>query len=280
MRKGLRVTPGKSVDLSTFDPAATLGIGDREEAARIVEHASARAAEHGTRLAADGTRAVLVVLQGMDASGKDGTVRRCIGTLNPMMVRVASFKVPTAQELAHDFLWRITRELPARGQLGVFNRSHYEDVLVVRVEKIVPKAVWQPRFDAINAWERNLVAEGTAILKLFLHVSPEEQAERFLERLRDPRKNWKFNVDDLAKRDGWKAYMAAYEETLERTSTRWAPWHVIPGDRKWARDAIVTELLADTLEGMKLEYPPLDPEVVAAREDLERRLQESESRVR
>lgn len=272
IRKGLLVTPGKQVRLSRFPPDATLGIADREEAARIVEEASARAAEHGTRLAADAHRSVLVVLQGMDASGKDGTVRRCLGALNPMMVRVASFKVPTAQELGHDFLWRITRELPARGQLGVFNRSHYEDVLVVRVEEIVPESLWRPRYDAINAWERNLVSEGTVIVKLFLHVSPEEQAERFLERLTDPTKNWKFNVDDLAKRDKWDLYMDAYAEMLERTSTEWAPWHVIPGDRKWARDAIVTELLADTLEGMRLEYPPLDPDVLAARADLEKRL--------
>ncbi|MEW6581504.1 MAG: PPK2 family polyphosphate kinase [Actinomycetota bacterium] len=272
MRKGVRVTPGRPVDLGGRRPGATHGLADRDEAAAAVEAAAARMAEHATRLAADARRSLLVVLQGMDASGKDGTVRRCIGALNPMMVRITSFKAPTTQELAHDFLWRVTRELPGRGQVGVFNRSHYEDVLVVRVEGLAPEEVWRPRYEAINAWERNLVSEGTAIVKIFLHISREEQAERFLQRLRDPRKNWKFNVDDLAKRERWDDYMEAYEDALQRTSTSWAPWHVVPADHKWARDAIVTEILADTLEGMDLRYPPLAPEVRAARADLEARL--------
>jgi polyphosphate kinase 2 (PPK2 family) len=157
--------------------------------------------------------------------------------------------------------------------VGVFNRSHYEDVLVVRVESLVPESTWRPRYDAINAWESNLVNEGTTIVKLFLHISKEEQAERFLKRLEDPRKNWKFSPDDIAKRERWDDYMEAYREMLERTSTRWAPWHVVPADRKWVRDAVVSEILADTLVGMGLEYPPLDPEVERARGALAARLE-------
>jgi PPK2 family polyphosphate:nucleotide phosphotransferase len=273
VRKGVLVTPGKAVDLARFAPGAKLGIANQEEAERIAAVAGERMAEHGTRLAADGRRSLLVVLQGMDASGKDGTVRRCIGVLNPMMVRIAAFKAPTSQELAHDFLWRIAREIPARGQVGVFNRSHYEDVLVVRVESLVPESTWRPRYDAICAWERNLANEGTTIVKLFLHISKEEQAERFLKRLEDPRKNWKFSPDDIAKRERWDDYMEAYREMLERTSTRWAPWHVVPADRKWVRDAVVSEVLAEALVGMGLEYPPLDPEVERARGALAARLE-------
>lgn len=261
MIKSTLVKPGTKVDLADHPPDARLGMNEAEEAERLTAAAGERLAEHTTRLAADGKRSLLVVMQGMDASGKDGAVKKCIGPANPMMVRVASFKAPTAQELAHDFLWRITRELPARGQLGVFNRSHYEDVLVVRVENLLPEKIWRPRYDAINAWEQNLVSEGTTIVKLFLHISKEEQAERFQKRLEDPRKNWKFNADDLLKRKKWGEYMEAYREMLERTSTKWAPWHVIPADRKWVRDAAITEILAQALEALGLKYPPLDPDV-------------------
>jgi len=261
MQSGVLVTPGKPVKLAAHPPEATLGYKDKEGAAAAMGAAGERLAEHATRLAATARQSVLVVLQGMDASGKDGTVKRCIGVLNPMMVRIASFKAPTSQELAHDFLWRITRELPGRGQIGVFNRSQYEDVLVVRVESLVPEKVWRPRYEAINAWERNLAAEGTVIVKMFLHISKEEQAERFRERLSDPRKKWKFSPEDLAKREKWDDYMEAYREMLARTSTKWAPWHVIPGDRKWVRDAVVAEILADTLEGLGLDYPTLAPEI-------------------
>jgi PPK2 family polyphosphate:nucleotide phosphotransferase len=259
--KSTVIKPGKAVHLADHPPDARLGMNEAEEAERLTAAAGERLAEHTTRLAADGHRAVLVVLQGMDASGKDGAVKKCIGVVNPMMIRIASFKAPTSQDLAHDFLWRITRELPGRGQLGVFNRSHYEDVLVVRVENIVSESMWRPRYDAINAWEQNLANEGTTIVKFFLHISKAEQAERFQKRLEDPRKNWKFNADDLDKREKWEDYMAAYEEMLERTSTKQAPWHIIPADRKWVRDAAITEVLASTLEAMKLEYPPLDPAV-------------------
>jgi PPK2 family polyphosphate:nucleotide phosphotransferase len=176
-----------------------------------------------------------------------------------MLLRVAAFKAPSARELAHDFLWRIKLELPERGQIGIFNRSHYEDVLVPRVDKLVPKHVWRGRYDIINGFERGLTEEGTTILKVFLHISPEEQADRFRARISDPRKNWKFTVDDLEKRKQWADYMKAYADALERTSTEWAPWHVVPADRKWVRNVVITELLVDALGGMHLEYPPLDP---------------------
>ena len=176
-------------------------------------------AELATMLMAEHKRAVLVVLQGMDASGKDGTVKHCLGGLNPMSVRVAGFKAPNSTELAHDFLWRIHQVLPQRGEIGIFNRSHYEDVLVVRVEELVPKQVWKKRYAAINAFEQHLANEGTTVVKLFLHISQEEQAKRFRERIADPTKNWKFSPDDLAKRERWDDYMTAYRAMLERTST-------------------------------------------------------------
>ena len=212
-------------------------------------------------LMAEHRRAVLVVLQGMDASGKDGTVKHCLGGLNPMSVRVAGFKAPTSTELAHDFLWRIHQVLPQRGEIGIFNRSHYEDVLVVRVEELVPKAVWKKRYAAINAFEQHLADEGTMVVKLFLHISQEEQAKRFRERISDPTKNWKFSPDDLVKRAKWDDYMTAYRAMLERTSTDAAPWHVVPADHKWVRDAVVTEVLTQTLEGLDLKWPELAPEM-------------------
>ena len=265
LRKGVMVRPGKEVDLSRHRPDDTLGLRDREEAERLLAEAGERLAELTTKLAAVRGRALLVVLQGMDASGKDGTVRRCIGPINPMAVRIAAFKAPTATELEHDFLWRISGELPERGQVGVFNRSHYEDVLVVRVEGLAPERVWRPRYDAIAAWERHLDNEGTTVVKLFLNISPEEQAKRFEARITDPTKRWKFNADDLAKRIRWDEYMEAYAEALERTSTEWAPWYVIPANHKWVRNAVVTEILVHVLDGMDLEWPPIDPALASAR---------------
>ena len=180
-------------------------------------------ADLATMLMAEHERAVLVVLQGMDASGKDGTVKHCLGGLNPMSVRVAGFKAPNSTELAHDFLWRIHQVLPQRGEIGIFNRSHYEDVLVVRVEELVPKQVWKKRYAAINAFEQHLANEGTTVVKLFLNISEDEQAKRFRERISDRTKNWKFSPDDLAKRTRWDDYMTAYRAMLERTSTDQAP---------------------------------------------------------
>ena len=256
-----RIAPGSKVDLAEHPPGAKLGLGDEDSARERTAKRAKRMTELATMLMAEHRRAVLVVLQGMDASGKDGTVKHCLGGLNPMSVRVAGFKAPTSTELAHDFLWRIHQVLPQRGEIGIFNRSHYEDVLVVRVEELVPKAVWKKRYAAINAFEQYLADEGTQVVKLFLHISPKEQAERFHERISDPTKNWKFSPDDLVKRAKWDEYMTAYRAMLERTSTKAAPWHVVPSDHKWVRDAVVTEVLTQTLEGFDLKWPELAPEM-------------------
>jgi PPK2 family polyphosphate:nucleotide phosphotransferase len=261
MRDGVRVKPGAKVDLDDFPPDATLGLDDKEKAQAATVKLGDRIAELGALLAANRGHSLLVVIQGMDASGKDGTVKHCIGPLNPMAVRVTSFKAPTPAELAHDFLWRVHQACPARGEVGIFNRSHYEDVLIVRVENLVPEDVWSRRYEAINAFERTLVDEGTVVLKLWLNMSKEEQAVQMRERLEDPTKNWKFNADDLEKRKKWDEYMEAYRVMLEKTSTEWAPWHAIPADRKWVRNLVVSELIIDALEGLDMSWPKLDPKI-------------------
>ena len=258
-----RIKPGSKVDLDDHPPNAKLGLGDEKRARAQTAKRAERMAELATMLMAEHRRCVLVVLQGMDASGKDGTVKHCLGGLNPMSVRVAGFKAPNSTELAHDFLWRIHQVLPQRGEIGIFNRSHYEDVLVVRVEELVPKQVWKKRYAAINAFEQHLANEGTIVVKLFLHISRKEQAKRFRERISDPQKNWKFSPDDLVKREKWDEYMTAYRAMLERTSTDAAPWHVVPADHKWVRDAVVTDVLTQTLEGLDLKWPELAPEMRA-----------------
>jgi PPK2 family polyphosphate:nucleotide phosphotransferase len=261
LARATRIAPGSNLDLAAHKPAARLGLRDEGSARERTAKRAKRMAELATMLMAEHTRAVLVVLQGMDASGKDGTVKHCLGGLNPMSVRVAGFRAPTATELGHDFLWRVHQVLPARGEIGIFNRSHYEDVLVVRVEELVPKQVWKRRYAAINAFEQHLANEGTIVVKLMLHISEKAQAERFRARIADPRKNWKFSAEDLAKRERWDDYMTAYGAMLERTSTEAAPWHVVPADHKWVRDAVVTEVLTQTLEGLDLKWPELAPEL-------------------
>jgi PPK2 family polyphosphate:nucleotide phosphotransferase len=201
---------------------------------------------------------VLIVLQGTDASGKDGTIRHVMDAFNPQGCSVSGFKTPTSIELAHDFLWRIHLHTPPRGGIVIFNRSHYEDVLIVRVENLVPENVWKERYDHINNFERLLVDEGTLVLKFFLHISEEEQKERFQQRLDDPTKNWKFNVDDLEKRKKWSDYIKAYEEALTLCNTPWAPWHIVPADRKWYRNLVVSEVLVDAMEKLDMKYPPLE----------------------
>ncbi len=206
-------------------------------------------------LYADGRHKLLVVLQAMDAGGKDGTIRRVFRGVNPQGVRVTSFKRPSTADLAHDFLWRIHKAVPGDGMIGVFNRSHYEDVLVVRVDEIVPEHVWRPRFEMINQFEAMLAATGTRIVKFYLHISREEQKERFEERLRIPEKNWKFDSGDLKKRQQWNDYRTAYEEVLTTCSTNFAPWHIIPSDQKWYRNLAITRVLVDTLRDMDPRYP-------------------------
>jgi PPK2 family polyphosphate:nucleotide phosphotransferase len=252
----IRIRPGTAPRLAEVRTDATLGIADKEAAADAEARLSGRLSELQALLAADGGRAVLIVLQGMDASGKDGVARALMRGLNPMIVDVHGFSAPTPLERRHDFLWRIYRDLPPRGEIGIFNRSHYEDVLIVRVEALAPEEVWRPRFAAINAFEERMAAEGTVVLKFMLHISPEEQLQRLRERAVEPFKRWKYNPDDFTRRAMWDAYMEAYEEAIALTSTEWAPWHVVPADRKWVRNVAVLQTVVDTLGSLDLPEPP------------------------
>jgi PPK2 family polyphosphate:nucleotide phosphotransferase len=254
LRKTLLVEPRSKVGLGAIDASDTHG-HTKEGTDPELAAAHARLSDLQDRLWAEGKHAVLVVLQGMDASGKDGTIRNVMGAFNPQGCSVCSFKVPTPIELAHDYLWRIHQRVPGRGEIGVFNRSHYEDVLIVRVNRLVPREVWSRRYDQINAFERTLAAAGTTILKFFLHIDRDEQRKRFEARLADPTKTWKFRLGDLDVRKRWDDYMAAYDDALSRCATEVAPWYVIPANRKWFRNLAVAEILADTLEGLDPQYP-------------------------
>jgi PPK2 family polyphosphate:nucleotide phosphotransferase len=254
LRSRLRVEPGTRVRLSKLDPAATHGLA-KDSAAGVTARQLARLADLQDRLWAEAKRSVLVVLQGIDAAGKDGTINKVMEAFNPQGCPVTSFKVPSAEELAHDYLWRVHRQVPRKGEIGIFNRSHYEDVLVVRVHELVPKSVWSKRYEQINAFERMLSESGTTIVKFFLSIDRDEQRERFQARYDDPTKRWKFSMGDLEERKLWDRYQAAFDEALTRTSTAWAPWYVIPANRKWFRDLAVATILADTLAGLKPAYP-------------------------
>ena len=257
-----------SVRLSKWDSRATPGCKDKEEAEVRLATNLARIDALQYRLYAEAQRSLLIVLQGMDTSGKDGLIRKVMTVFNPNGCRVWAFKVPTAAEAAHDFLWRIHRAAPARGEVSVFNRSHYEDVLVVRVRELAPRAVWSRRYETINAFERHLHVHGTRVLKFFLHISPEEQKERLLARLDDPLKRWKFSDGDLAERVYWRKYQRAYEDALSRCSNRRAPWFVVPADRKWYRDLAVSEIVADALEEMDPRVPKVKLDVKGLRAKL------------
>lgn len=233
---------------------------DKAEAKREFGRLNKHLQDHQQRLYADGRHALLVVLQGMDASGKDGTVRHVFRGVNPQGVRVQSFKQPTPEEARHDFLWRIHAAVPPLGMIGVFNRSHYEDVLVSRVHALVPERVWRRRYDEINDFERMLTGAGVTVVKFMLHISPEEQARRFERRLRDPRRHWKFSASDLQERERWDQYQEAYADVVRRCSTEWAPWTVVPADRKWYRNLVVARSIVAVLRAMDLRYPDL-PEV-------------------
>jgi PPK2 family polyphosphate:nucleotide phosphotransferase len=235
-----------------------LGDESRKDLRQGLEAITERIDDLQQALYAEGKRSLLVVFQARDAGGKDGCIRKVFGPLNPQGVRVTSFKAPSAEELAHDYLWRIHAAVPAMGLMGVFNRSHYEDVLVVRVHNLVPEAVWQPRYEQINAFEAMLSASGVTLLKFYLHVSPEEQRERLLKRLDKPAKNWKFNPDDLKERALWEEYDEAYLDMLNRCSTPGAPWYLVPADDKPARDVLVAEVLLETLKRMDPKFPKAD----------------------
>ncbi|NQU11319.1 polyphosphate kinase 2 family protein [bacterium] len=254
-RNRFRIKPGQRVDLADLPTDDTAGCQSRAGAERRLAKLVARLADLQYRLYAENRRAVLVVLQAMDAGGKDGTIRHVLGPLNPQGCRVTSFKAPTSEELEHDFLWRIHRAVPRRGEIGVFNRSHYEDVLIVRVHDLVPKRVWSKRYDQINQFEQMLTANDVVILKFFLHISLDEQKERFEKRLHDPRRNWKFNPADIEERRLWPNYQQAYAEALRRCSTRWAPWYAIPADKKWFRNLAVATILCDALEELDMQFP-------------------------
>jgi PPK2 family polyphosphate:nucleotide phosphotransferase len=254
LRASLRVRPGARVELARVDPAATHGHSKAKADAELTAGLG-RLTDLQDRIWAEGRHKVLVVLQGIDAAGKDGTVRHVMSAFNPQGCSVTPFKVPSAEELAHDFLWRVHRRVPAKGDIGVFNRSHYEDVLVVRVHELVPKEVWSRRYDEINAFEKLLVDEGTTIVKFFLYIDRDEQRARFQARLDDPAKRWKFRLGDLEERTRWDDYLAAFEDMLERCSTDVAPWYVIPANRKWFRNLAVAEIVADTLDDLDPRYP-------------------------
>jgi PPK2 family polyphosphate:nucleotide phosphotransferase len=256
------VAPGSGPDLS--DHAAELpGSQDKDALRERLEKLTARLDELQQALYAESRRALLVVLQGRDAAGMDGLVRKVFGPLNALGCVVSSFKRPTTTELAHDYLWRVHQQVPERGMIGVFNRSHYEDVLVVRVHQLVPEDQWRRRYDQINDFERMLSENGVTIVKFMLHISKKEQKERLLKRLDDPTKNWKFNPGDLDERKLWDRYTEAYQDALARCSTPWAPWFVVPADRKAERDVLVAETLVQTLEAMKPQFPRADPEALA-----------------
>ena len=249
-----RVRPGTQIDLSTLDPGDTAAFdGDKDDAKDALKELNERLEELQELLWAEHEHRLLVVLQAMDAGGKDGTIRHVFEGVNPQGVRVANFKVPTRKELAHDYLWRIHRQVPGDGEIVIFNRSHYEDVLVVRVDELVPPEVWGRRYRHINDFERMLADEGTTIVKFYLHIDLEEQKERFQDRLDE--KPWKFSFGDLEKRKQWPDYMAAFEDVLSETSTQWAPWYVVPANRKWYRNLVVGSVLVETLEGLGMAHP-------------------------
>ena len=261
-----RVTDGRGFRLSRIDPGDTLGIESPDHAGERLRRGIERLAELQEKLYAQDRWAVLLVLQAMDAAGKDSVIKHVFSGVNPQGCEVSSFKAPSEEELDHDFLWRAARRLPERGRIGIFNRSHYEETLVVRVhpelldrerlpDGLDGRRLWNRRFADINAWERYLAGNGVVIRKFFLHVSRAEQRRRFLKRLEDPEKNWKFSVNDVHERSFWRSYMAAYEDVIRHTATPHAPWHVVPADHKWFTRLVVAEAIIETLEGLRLAYP-------------------------
>lgn len=249
-----RIKPDSKVDLNKIDTHVDGGL-DKDKAKDEFRSLRKKLSDLQELLYAESKHAVLVVFQAMDAGGKDSTIRSVVGPINPQGCRVASFKAPSSNELKHDYLWRIHQHAPARGMIGVFNRSHYEEVGIVRVHNLVPEQRWQKRYDHINAFEKLLSDEGTHIVKFFLHISKDYQRERFQRRLDRPDKHWKFNPDDLSERRRWDDYMQAYSQMIERCSTKQAPWYVIPAERRWYRNLIVTKVLVDLLEGLDMKYP-------------------------
>jgi PPK2 family polyphosphate:nucleotide phosphotransferase len=264
--KKFMVKPGAKVRLSKIDPSYTGKHESREEAAPAIAKHLQRMEKLQYLLYADGDKSLLVVLQALDAAGKDGVVRHVFTAMNPQGAAVFGFKQPSKEELAHDFLWRAHLRTPAKGEVVIFNRSHYEDVLVVRVHKLVPQSVWSKRYDLINDFEKLLTENGTRILKFYLHISPQEQLARFAQRLDDPARHWKISDSDYSERKLWPEYVAAYEDAMALTSTKHAPWFVIPSNHKWFRDLAVSQIIADTMEDMGLKLPPAQVNIADIRQ--------------
>ena len=256
IRTQLMVEPGRGARLRDRDPEATPGIKGKAAAEKALEKNMKRLEELQFLLYAENKRAVLIVFQAMDAGGKDGTIRHVMSALNPQGCSVTSFKVPTPEEAEHDFLWRIHKATPRLGEFAIFNRSHYEDVLVVRVHNLVAKSIWAKRYHQINAFEKLLAESQVTIFKFFLHISKDEQKERFQNRLEDPTRQWKLSEGDFSERRYWNDYLEAYEDALTRCSTPWAPWYVIPANKKWYRNLAVSEILVAALEDLHMKFPP------------------------
>ena len=286
MAESFRVAPGKRFRVASCDPSDTGGLDiSKKKASAWLAEGVEKLADLQTRLYAQDCWSLLLVFQAMDAAGKDSTIKHVMSGINPQGCQVIAFKAPSRQELDHDFLWRCARELPERGRIGIFNRSHYEEVLVVRVHPeilagqhlppaLVRKDVWKQRYESINEFERHLTRNGTRIVKFFLNVSKEEQRKRCLERLEVPEKNWKFSMGDVLERGFWDDYMGAYEDAISATSTEWAPWYAVPADHKWFTRLVVAQVVVDTLERLRLEYPKVDAkrkkEIAEARRALEK----------
>jgi PPK2 family polyphosphate:nucleotide phosphotransferase len=267
--KPFRVTSGRRFQLKDFSPDDTGGIGSKDEAAKLLAREVESLCEQQEKLYAQGTWAILLIFQAMDAAGKDSTIKHVMSGINPQGCQVSSFKAPSTEELAHDFLWRTTLRLPERGHIGVFNRSYYEEVLVVRVHPeilgaqrlppaVVSKKIWHERFEDITCFERHLQRSGIAVLKFFLHVSKDEQKKRFLERLETPSKNWKFALGDVRERGLWREYMDAYEDMIRHTATPDAPWFVVPADHKWFARLVVSTAIVDAMKKLDLRFPSVD----------------------
>jgi PPK2 family polyphosphate:nucleotide phosphotransferase len=250
------IKPGTTVSLKQYNPDDTGAYASAEEAEDALQKQLKELSRLQNLLYAENRRSLLIVLQGMDTSGKDGTIRHVMAGLSPLGVQVKAFKVPTEEELAHDFLWRVHKEVPRHGYFGIFNRSHYEDVLVVRVHGLVPRKIWKTRFEQINQFERILVKNNVIILKFFLHISKAEQKARLEQRLTDPTRYWKFSMQDVKEREHWSAYRRAYEDVLTQCSTKWAPWHLVPANHKWYRNLVVAEAIVQTLRELDMQFPP------------------------
>jgi PPK2 family polyphosphate:nucleotide phosphotransferase len=255
-RKQFAVKPGSPIRLATIDPSSTGKHASHAKATPEISRQIDRMDRLQYLLYADAGQSLLIVLQAPDAAGKDGVIRHLFSGMNPQGTSVVGFKQPSRAELAHDFLWRAHLPAPGRGELVIYNRSHYEDVLIVRVHKLVPRSVWSKRYDLINDFEQTLARNGTRIVKFYLHISRDEQLARFKQRLDDPARHWKISDSDYTERELWPQYVEAYEEAIQKTSTTWAPWYVIPANHKWFRDLAISEIIADTMEDMRLKMPP------------------------